>query len=144
MLSRNEHGLRELCRSAIKLNEDILFVGIVDRSGKLLVGEGSNYSIPTRICPHCQNSALYDFYLFWLVDLVQNTNCDASCPQPCGKVHFSLSRFRGTSLTVAPLSQEKDLCLCIHMQTSSIEKELNIMYTTVGSVSYYRTPSYPQ
>jgi hypothetical protein len=137
MIPRKERSLRELCRSALKLSDDIIFVGIVDHSGKLLVGESSNYLIPTKICPHCQNSALYDFFWFWLVDLVQNTRCDVSCPQPCNKVHFSLSRFRGTSLTVAPVSEEKDLHLCIHMQGSSLEKELNIMYTTVGSVSIY-------
>ena len=137
MISRKERRLRESCRSALKLSDDIIFVGIVDDRGKLLVGESSNHVISTKICPPCQNSALCDFFWFWLVDLVQNTRCDANCPQPCNKVHFSLSRFRGTSLTVAPVPEEKDLHLCIYMQGSSLEKELNIMYTTVGSVSIY-------
>jgi hypothetical protein len=98
------------------------------------VGESSSYSMPTKTCSYCQNSVLYGFFSSWLFDIVQNTGCDASCFQFCNKVHFALSRFRGTSLIVASLGQEKDFYLCIHMHKSSLEQELNIMYTTIDSV----------
>ena len=40
----------------------------------------------------------------------------------------------GTSLIVASLAQEKEFYLCIHMHKSSLEQELNIMYTTIDSI----------
>jgi hypothetical protein len=98
------------------------------------VGESSSYSMPTKTCSYCQNSVLYGFFSSWLVDIVQNTGCDPSCFQSCNKVHFALSRFRGTSLIVASLGQENDFYLCMHMHKSSLEQELNIMYTTIDSV----------
>ena len=118
----------------MKLSDDIIFVGIIDRSGKLLVGESSDYSMPTKICSYCQNFILYRFFSSWLVDIIQNTGCDASCSQSCTKIHFALSRFSSTSLIVASLVHEKGYYLCIHMHKSSQEQELNIMHTTVDSV----------
>lgn len=123
-----------MCRSVLKVSEDIIFVGVVDASGKLLVGESSSYSMPTKNCSYCQNAVLYGFFSSWLVDIVQNTGCDVSCFQACNKVHFALSRFRGTSLIVASLAQEKSFYLCIHMHKSSLEQELNIIYTTIDSI----------
>jgi hypothetical protein len=99
-----------------------------------LVGESNDYSMLTKMCSYCQNSVLYGFFSSWLVGIVQNTGCDASCSQSCNKVHFALSRFRGTSLIVAPLVQEKGFYLCIYMHKSSLEQELNIMHTNIDSV----------
>jgi hypothetical protein len=116
----------------LKLSEDIIFVGIVDRNGKLLAGESNNVPIGTSL--HCENSALYGFYFFCLVDLVQETDCDICCYKYCTKVHFAGSRFGSTSLITAPLTQQKGNYLCIHMHESSVEQELKVIATTVDSL----------
>ena len=132
VIPTKQSNFAELCRSVLKLSEDIIFVGIVDRNGKLLAGESNNYFVPK--CLYCQTSTLYGFYFFCLVDLLQETNCYTCCSKSCTKVHFAALRFGNTRLITTPLTPEDGNYLCIQMHESSVEQELNIIATMVNSL----------
>ena len=133
MISTKQSNFTKLCRSVLKLSEDIIFVGIVDRNGKLLAGESNNYFMPKGRCLYCQNSTFYGFYFFCLVDLLQETDCYTCSPKYCTKIHFAALQFGNTRLITAPLTQERGNYLCIQMQESSVELELNTIATMVDS-----------
>jgi hypothetical protein len=134
VISKRKIDLARLCRSILKLSDDIIFVGIVDQGSRLLVGECNNYLIPMGSCKCCQNSILHAFYLYCLVDLVRETGCDACCSRNCTEVHFTVSLYNRTRLIAAQLTQNKDTYFCIHMHETSLEHEVNIINTVVESV----------
>ena len=134
MIPTKQTNFTKLCRSILKLSEDIIFVGIVDRNGKLLAGETNNYFVPKGTCLYCQNSTFYGFYFFCLVDLLQETDCYTCCSKYCTKVHFAALQFGNTRLITAPLTQERGNYLCIQMHESSVELELNMIATMVDSL----------
>lgn len=129
-----QSNFTKLCRSVLKLSGDIIFVGIVDRNGKLLAGESNNYFVSKATCLYCQNSTIYGFYFFCLIDLLQETDCYTCCSKYCTKVHFAALQFGNTRLISAPLTQERGNYLCIQMHESSVEQELSIIATMVDSL----------
>jgi hypothetical protein len=118
-----EHNfLREICLSALCLDKNVKFVGVVDSDGKLLAGEFNKYKFFGNNDTLTVKSSL--FYVHYLIPALKHQQVTN---EPSNRsIHnknvflFDLADLgNAVYLAVTPLTEKKDRYLCVYLELYS-------------------------
>lgn len=127
----DEHDfLQELCVSAVCVDRKVIFAGIVDSSGKLLVGEcreNRKKKKDNSTYYYIEPTFFYSYVLAsgmekWKTEL-QTTNDDirSSSDVDCGSndLYFNVLELNCLKLAITPLTKRGEVYLCVCMESSA-------------------------
>jgi hypothetical protein len=112
----------ELCMSALCLDKNVKFVGVVDNDGKLLAGEFNKYKFfGNNDTLTIKSSFFYLHYLIPALKHQQVINESSSRSVPYKNVFlFDLADLgNAVYLAVTPLTEKKDRYLCVYLELYS-------------------------
>jgi hypothetical protein len=120
--------LHEICLTILFASRAVKFCAVVDISGKLVVGERRKdihcISKQYYATDHYQGS--YYFFLNYLIPIMNKRR--RSFDNTGGmleKVHFELLEIdNNTKLAVTPLTENKEMYLCIYLESSAPYHEI--------------------
>ncbi len=104
--------LHDLCIKTLKLDRRVRFAGVMDDSGKLLVGKYRKNLIPL-ISPTDEESS-NSFYTAY-----QSLMLKKNFESHLGDIHFQLTEFEKVTLITIPLNIRKNKYLCISLDPES-------------------------
>ena len=122
-MTLKEHNfLREICLSALCLDKNVKFVGVVDSDGKLLAGEFNKYKFFGNNDTLTVKSSL--FYVYYLIPALKHQQVTN---EPSNRsIHnknvflFDLADLgNAVYLAVTPLTEKKDRYLCVYLELYS-------------------------
>lgn len=122
-MTLKEHNfLREICLSALCLDKNVKFVGVVDSDGKLLAGEFNKYKFFGNNDTLTVKSSL--FYVHYLIPALKHQQVTN---EPSNRsIHnknvflFDLADLgNAVYLAVTPLTEKKDRYLCVYLELYS-------------------------
>ena len=123
--------LKEICIATVYTDKRVSFAGVVDSSGKLLVGE-SGESIRRKkgnISPQYIKPSL--FYSCLLTDGLEKWKSelltfegDISGNNSSSSLHFRVLELDILKLAITPLTRRGELYLCVYIEPSASSQEI--------------------
>ena len=128
-----EHSfLKEICEATLSADKKVIFVGVIDNVGKLLVGETSN-KIPNKTAkPSYNNIKPLSFYSCllasglekWREELQKIASSTISSSNGCSDFHFEVLELDALKLAITPLTRTGELYLCVYFEPSAASEEV--------------------
>ena len=128
---KEHHFLKEICEATLCADKKVIFVGVVDKFGRLLVG-GPNENIPRKKTKLTYNIKPFSFYSCLLVSGLEKwreefrklASSTISSPSGHSDFHFGLLELDVLKLAVTPLTRTGELYLCIYFEPSAASQEV--------------------
>src|SRR2546427_1671822 len=112
--------LHEICLTVLAASKNVIFVGVVNSNGKLIVGEHrrQNMQWPLLIKSNFANNELKinRFYSNCLNPAIKREFDPAH--RNNNTVDFKLIEFDNAKIAITPLTERNDRYLCVHIKSS--------------------------
>lgn len=122
--------LKEICGATLYADKKVIFVGVVDRFGKLLVG-GTRYNTTKR---RTESSCIKPDSFFtcllasglekWEKELNKVPSFTSRGPNDDSDFHFEVLELDLLKLAITPLTRTGEIYLCIYFEPSASSHEV--------------------
>jgi hypothetical protein len=129
---KQHHFLKEICGATLYADKKVIFVGVVDRCGKLLVG-GTRYNTikrKTESTSNCIKPASFFTCLLasalekWEKELHKVASITSRDLNNDSDFHFEVLELDLLKLAITPLTRTGELYLCIYFKPSASSHEV--------------------
>lgn len=116
--------LHKVCSTVLSTAKSVKFVGILDCSGKLLVGDCKK-ELQNSPNSKFNNIQAKDglFYLSYFLNAIETSDFDSG-PSASKLPPFKLLQFDTFSLAISPLTQNNDKYLCMYLESEFQHEEI--------------------
>ena len=119
--------LKEICGATLYADKKVIFVGVVDRFGKLLVG-GTRYNT-TKRKTESYSSSFFTCLLAsglekWEKELNKVPSVTSRGPNNDSDLHFEVLELDLLKLAITPLTRTGEIYLCIYFEPSASSYEV--------------------
>ena len=121
--------LKEICGATLYADKKVIFVGVVDRFGKLLVG-GTRYNTTKRKSSSCiKPDSFFTCLLAWGLEKWEKELNKVPCVTSRGQnnnsdFHFEVLELDLLKLAITPLTRTGEIYLCIYFEPSASSHEV--------------------
>lgn len=124
--------LKEICGATLYADKKVIFVGVVDRFGKLLVG-GTKYNTTKRKTESYSSYIKPDSFFTcllasglekWEKELIRVPSVTSSGPNNDSDFHFEVLELDLLKLAITPLTRTGEIYLCIYFEPSASSHEV--------------------
>lgn len=123
--------LHDLCNSMLNVANNVRFAGIIDNTGRLLVGKYRPDIKAPLIKANASTMGKEDLKATSFYSVYEMLSPQMKFQSDLGHIHFQLTEFDEVTLISIPLNAEKDRCLCISIDGKAecdvIVKILNVI-----------------
>ena len=124
--------LKEICGATLYADKKVIFVGVVDRFGKLLVG-GTRYNTTKRRTESYSSCIKPDSFFTcllasglekWEKELNKVPSFTSRGPNDDSDFHFEVLELDLLKLAITPLTRTGEIYLCIYFEPSASSHEV--------------------
>ncbi|MDQ3839766.1 MAG: hypothetical protein M3297_10915 [Thermoproteota archaeon] len=132
IVEREQRFLKEVCDATLCVDKKVIFVGVVDKFGKLLVG-GARIRMPKKKTkPSYNNIKPFSFYSCllasglkkWREEFQKIASSAFGSPGGHSDFHFEVLELDILKLAITPLTGTGELFLCIYFEPSAASQEV--------------------
>lgn len=137
MSTKERNFLKEICLSALCLDNSVKFVGAVDSNGKLLAGGFNKYKFFGNNAILTIKSSF--FYLHYLIPALNHQQVMKSSSEPIHNKNvflFDLADLgNAVYLAVTALTEKKDRYLCVYLELYQSSSEIIAHEEIISKIS---------